>query len=300
MTVNRSESNITKQLNAIYTFFKREAQQKNIELIIQSQTKNESLILVTDEDKFVAILTNLIKNALKYTKEGSIIVGSRHNKDFVEFFVKDTGIGISADRQEAIFERFVQADIEDRDAYEGAGLGLAITKAYVTMLGGTIWLESEEGKGSTFFFTLPDNSPKTVLKPVKEPERDVDNEAKISKLNILIVEDEDFSDQLLTVVLKKIAGNIYHAKSGLHAIDVFKKHPDIDLIMMDIKMREMDGYQATKEIRKLDKDVVIIAQTAYALVGDREKALEAGCNDYLPKPIIKKNVLETISKYFTI
>ncbi len=300
MTVNRVECNITNQLKNIYTFFKRESQQKNIELILHHQVKKDLLTLITDEDKFVAILTNLIKNALKYTKEGSIVVGYRRDNGFVEFFVKDTGIGISADRHEAIFERFVQADIEDREVYEGAGLGLAITKAYVTMLGGDIWLESEKGKGSTFYFTLPDNSPNTILKPVKEQKRDMDKETKISKLNILIVEDEVFSDQLLTVVLKKIANNIYHAKSGLHAIDAFKKHPDIDLIMMDIKMREMDGYQATKEIRKLDKNVIIIAQTAYALLGDREKALEAGCNDYLPKPIIKKKVLETISKYFII
>jgi len=300
MTVSHSECNVTKQLTTLYAFFKREADHKNLELILQPQAKKELLTLVTDEDKLVAILTNLIKNAMKYTKKGSIIIGFRRLDGFVEFFVKDTGIGIPSDRQQAIFERFVQADIEDRDVYEGAGLGLAITKAYVTMLGGDLRLESEEGKGSAFYFTLPDNAPETTSQPGEEPDSVVVNEINFPKLNILIVEDEVFSDQLLTVVLKKIARNIYHAKSGLQAIELFKQHPDIDLIMMDIKMRGMDGYATTEEIRQFDKEVIIIAQTAYALVGDREKALEAGCDDYLAKPIIKKEVMKVIGKYFTV
>ncbi|RLD88714.1 MAG: hypothetical protein DRJ09_07865 [Bacteroidetes bacterium] len=298
MTVSHSKCNVTKHLAALYTFFKREAEQKNLELILQPQAKKETLTLVTDEDKLVAILTNLIKNALKYTKEGSVMIGFHRVKGFVEFFVKDTGIGIAKERQQAIFERFVQADIEDRDVYEGSGLGLAISKAYITMLGGDIRLESEEGKGSAFYFTLPDNTDEATSQPIEEPERVIINEAKFPKLNILIVEDEVFSDQLLTVSLKKITKNIYHATSGVQAIELFKQHPDIDLIMMDIKMRGMDGHKATNEIRKLDKDVVIIAQTAYALMGDKEKALAAGCNDYIAKPIIKKEVLKVISKYF--
>ena len=120
------------------------------------------------------------------------------------------------------------------------------------------------------------------------------------KEKILIVEDEVFSDQLITVILKKMAKQIYHATSGLQAVELFKQHPNIDLIMMDIKMREMDGYEATKAIRKIDKEVIIIAQTAYALVGDRTKAMEAGCDDYIAKPIIKKEVLKVIGKYFTV
>ncbi len=301
MQINRTECDIKKQLNSVYLFFKQEAQKKQIELVLQNSAKKEPLTLITDEDKFVAILTNLIKNALKYTKEGSIIFGYRKKERVFEFFVKDTGIGIAPERQDAIFERFVQADIEDREAYEGAGLGLAITEAYVNMLGGTIWLESEEGRGTVFYFTLPDNSSETKGARAKKGIKSSDSRGgSIPKLNILIAEDEVFSDQLLTVILSKNAQNLYHAKSGLQAVEIFKQHPEIDLIMMDIKMQEMDGYEAAKIIREMNEDVIIIAQTAYALVGDREKALEAGCNDYLPKPIIKDKVLETIGKYFNI
>lgn len=300
MKVNRTECDIRKQLSAVCAFFQPEAKKKNIELILQNQAMKKALTLITDEDKFVAILTNLIKNALKYTKEGSIVVGYRKIEGFIEFFVRDTGIGVAKDRQGAIFERFVQADIEDREVYEGAGLGLAIAKAYVTMLGGTISLQSEEGKGSTFFFALPDNKPETKTLLTADSRKVKVNESNLPKLNILIVEDEEFSDQLLTVVLKKITKTVYHAKSGLQSVEIFKKHPEIDLIMMDIKMREMDGYEATKMIRELNREVVIIAETAYALVGDREKALDAGCDDYIAKPIIKEKVLEVIAKYFPI
>ncbi len=299
MKVKKTSTDIRKQLISICTFFSQEAKQKNIELVLQNNAKKQPLTLITDEDKLLAILTNLIKNALKYTKEGSIIIGYRRKNKLLEFFVKDTGIGIAKDRQNAIFERFIQADIKDRDAYEGAGLGLAITKAYVNMLGGKIRVESEEGKGSTFYFTLPDDNPEKAEQGIASQTKTI-NIGSIPKLNILIAEDEPFSDQLLTVVLNKVTNNIYHVKSGLQAVEVFTKHPEIDLIMMDIKMREMDGYEAAAKIRALNKDVVIIAQTAYALAGDREKALEAGCNDYLAKPIIKSKVLEIVGKYFSL
>ncbi len=300
MKVKKTNCDIKKQLVSIHTFFSQEAKQKHLQLILQNNAKKEPLTLFTDEDKFLAIITNLIKNAIKYTKEGSIVIGYRRKDELIEFFVKDTGIGIAKDRQKAIFERFIQADIKDRDAYEGAGLGLAITKAYVDMLGGTIRVESEEGKGSTFYFTLPNDYPEKTIQAKSSYLTKTDNMDSIPKLNILIAEDEPFSDQLLTVVLNKIANKIHHVQSGLQAVEVFSKHPEIDLIMMDIKMRDMDGYKAATKIRALSKDVVIIAQTAYAMAGDREKALKAGCNDYLAKPIIKDKVLEIVGKYFSL
>lgn len=159
MEMHLSESNINEQIEYVYTFFKPEAEAKNISISINTPLPDKEVTITTDREKLYAILTNLVKNAVKYSHEGSIEIGYNIiNKDsarMIEFYIKDTGIGIPKDRQEAVFERFIQADIADRMAYQGAGLGLAITKAYVEMLGGTIYLESETGKGSTFYFTIP-------------------------------------------------------------------------------------------------------------------------------------------------
>jgi len=298
MGVNKSACNVTKQLKDIHLFFSQEAQQKNIKLDYQEPPDNKQILLQTDCEKFNAIISNLIKNALKYTKEGRILYGFVKEGKNLKFFVKDTGIGIAKDRQNAIFDRFVQADIEDRNVYEGAGLGLSIAKAYVEMLGGKIWLESEEGKGSAFFFTIPDNSPSKKTPSAVHQNDPPATKKNTPKLNILIVEDDTFSNQLLTLMLNKVAKKLFHASTGQEAIEIFKNHPEIDLIMMDIKMKEMDGYQTTKEIRKISNQVVIIAQTAYAMVGDKEKALAAGCNDYLTKPVMLKDILEKINTLF--
>jgi signal transduction histidine kinase len=161
MTLNIADSNINNQIQYIYNFFQPEAEAKKIKLSIETPLPPENVIIRTDREKVYAILTNLVKNALKYTEKGSIHFGYTYdpNQQYRElrFFVKDTGIGIPAPRQKAIFERFIQADIVDKMARQGAGLGLSISKAYVEMLGGSIWLESQENSGSTFYFTLPYN-----------------------------------------------------------------------------------------------------------------------------------------------
>jgi CheY-like chemotaxis protein len=211
--------------------------------------------------------------------------------------VKDTGIGIPKDRQEAIFERFVQADIADKMAYQGAGLGLSITKAYIEMLGGKIWVESEVGVGSTFYFTLPYKA--EPVKEVVEQEFAVSDKTDlVGKLKILIAEDDDVSEMLLDKTVKMFGKEILKAGTGVEAVEACKNNPDIDLVLMDIRMPEMGGYEAIRRIREFNNDVVIIAQTAYGLSGDREKAIEAGCNDYVAKPIKKDELIGLIQKYF--
>jgi len=155
MDVTLKESNINEQLDYIYTFFKPQVKAKGMQFRPPGLLPDEKAIVVTDREKLFAILTNLVKNAIKYSNEGTIEFGCGENGSALKFFVRDTGIGIPKDRQHAIFDRFVQADIEDRDARQGAGLGLAISKAYAEMLGGEIWVESEKGKGSSFYFTIP-------------------------------------------------------------------------------------------------------------------------------------------------
>lgn len=291
-----SECNINEQIEYLNTFFKPEAIKLNLDLSYNNPLPTKDTFVKTDREKLYAILTNLLKNAIKYTHEGSIKFGYERKGEMLEFYVKDTGIGIPEDRQEAIFERFIQADIEDRKAYEGAGLGLSITKAYVEMLGGKIWIDSVEGQGSQFYFTIPYNI-ETEKTPMVQSEKDTQKNVILKKLKILIAEDEDVADEYLTIILRKSSKEILHAKSGEDTIKLCRKNPDLDLILMDIKMPGMDGYEATREIRKFNTDVTIIAQTAYALAGDREKALAAGCDDYVSKPIKQNELLEIIGKH---
>lgn len=157
MDITLKESDVNEQLDYIYKFFNPQVKTKGMQLKPPVLLLTGKSVIVTDREKLFAILTNLVKNAIKYSNEGSVEFGCIEKQSKLEFFVRDTGIGIPRDRQHAIFERFIQADIEDRDARQGAGLGLAISKAYVEMLGGNIWVESEMDKGSVFYFTLPLN-----------------------------------------------------------------------------------------------------------------------------------------------
>ncbi|OGS69588.1 MAG: hypothetical protein A3F91_02565 [Flavobacteria bacterium RIFCSPLOWO2_12_FULL_35_11] len=314
--VNLKESNINEQIEYIYTFFKPEVEQKGMQLFFKKSLASKEAVIKTDREKLYAILTNLVKNAIKYTNEGSIEFGYHLKADSkpaeLAFFVKDTGIGIPKDRQQAIFDRFIQADISDKMAYQGAGLGLSITKAYVEMLGGKIWVESEKENlpanrqvkagGATFYFTIPYNiesEEKIVVEnvfSVDEAENHVNSES--SGLKVLIAEDDMPSEMLITIMLKMFTKEVLKVVNGVEAVEACRNNPDINLILMDIQMPEMNGYEATRQIRQFNKDVVIIAQTAFALEGDKEKAIEAGCNDYISKPILKDGLLALIQKYF--
>ena len=216
----------------------------------------------------------------------------------LQFYVKDTGIGIPKDRQDAIFERFIQADIFDKQAYQGAGLGLSIAKAYVEMLGGEIRMESEPGNGSVFYFTHPYEARSHRTAPRnKDVSGNVNTGAPV-KLKILIAEDDETSELFIETLVNKLSHEILHAESGTETIRLCRINPDIDLVLMDIRMPGMNGYETTRQIRQFNKDVIIIAQTAYALSGDREKAKEAGCNEYISKPIKKEELLGLIQKHF--
>jgi signal transduction histidine kinase/arsenate reductase-like glutaredoxin family protein len=297
MKLDIQDSNINEQIEYIYTFFKPEVEAKGMKLSLKNALSAKEAIIKTDREKLYAILTNLVKNAIKYSKEGKIELGYEKMGEEIEFFVKDTGIGISKDRMNAIFERFIQADIADKMARQGAGLGLSISKAYIEMLGGKIWVESEEGVGSCFYFTLPCKVELLIETNNQhfEPSLKID---KIRELKILIAEDDDVSEMLIAINVNEFGKEILKARTGIAAIESCRQNPDIDLVLMDIRMPEMGGYEATQQIREFNKDVIIIAQTAYGLAGDREKAIEAGCNDYIAKPIKKNELIELIQKYF--
>lgn len=301
MTLDIKDSNINEQIEYIYTFFKPEAETRMISLTYNTPLPSSEAIIQTDREKLYSILTNLVKNALKYTARGSIEFGydvaTLNDPSSIRIFVKDTGIGIPVNRQEAIFERFIQADIADKMARQGAGLGLSISKAYVEILGGNIWVESEENAGSIFYFTLPYNPQKKAeTREQHQPPSEKSNYFK--KLKILVAEDDEVSEALITKYMLVFGKEILKAGTGLEAVEITRKHPDLDLILMDIRMPEMTGYEATQQIRQFNKKVVIIAQTAHGLAGDREKSIISGCNDYIKKPIDRNELRTLIEKYF--
>jgi len=298
MEIHIKESNINEQIDFIHAFFKPEMDRKGIQFFSKKSLPLKEAAINTDCEKIYAILTNLVKNAIKCSKEGIIEFGYQKKDETLEFYVKDTGIGIPKHRQEAIFERFIQAEINDKKVFQGAGLGLSIAKAYVEMLGGKIWVESEEGIGSTFYFTLPYNAEPEEMKVVGNIVSAEDKKNEIKNLKVLIVEDDETSEMLLSITAKEFSKEVIKARTGNEAIEICRTNPDLDLILMDIQMPDLNGYEATRQIRQFNKDVVIIAQTAYGLSGDREKAIEAGCNDYISKPINKDELLSLIQKYF--
>jgi signal transduction histidine kinase/CheY-like chemotaxis protein len=291
-----SKTILNDQIDYLYSFFKPEADRKGMTLVPYKNANEKASVIETDSEKLVAILTNLIKNAIKYSEGTTIVYGYSIRNGFVDLFVKDDGIGIPEYLQKAIFERFVKADSSDFKVIEGAGLGLTISKAYVEQLGGEIWIESQPEKGSTFFFRIP-VSQKQETKESYSESKTPEKETEAKQLKVLIAEDEKTSDLLMTYNLEGYCKEIIHARNGKEAVEILKSQPDIDLVMMDIRMPEMNGYEATKRIRKFNKDVIIIAQTAYGYSDDREKALASGCNDYISKPIKKEKLIELVKTY---
>ncbi len=294
VTLHFSTINLNGELGDLYADFNHEARSKNLTLTFYSDLPDHKANIYTDREKLSAILFHLIKNAIKYTLNGTITFGYRKKDEWLEFYVEDHGVGIPAERQQAVFDKFTQADIEDKNALEGSGLGLTVAKAYVEMLGGTIWMKSVENKGSTFYFTIPFKTSGEAV----DSGQNLRHPVPARKPKILIAEDEPYTKDYLTIILQNMCSEILYADNGLDAVNACRENQDIDLVLMDIKMPQMNGYEATREIRKFNKDVVIIAQTAYAMSGDRQKALEAGCNDYISKPINRDALVTMIEEKF--
>lgn len=259
----------------------------------------ETLLLNTDPSKLKQILINLLKNALKFTHKGKISYGYDidvvNHKSVLKFFVKDTGIGIPDHVSDTIFDSFMQLEDTDSRLYEGTGIGLSIAKKLVDLLGGDIWYESTEGKGSTFYFTLPYDGQYLTAKTDEVAELSYQNNLKDQ--TILIVEDDEESRELLEIILTMEKANCISTKHGAEAIDLCNNNPAISIVLMDINLPFMNGYDATAEIKKTRPGLPVIAQTALTLSGDQEKAHEAGCDDYIPKPFTKEKLLKTILKH---
>lgn len=292
--IKKENTNIPSLIHELIIFFRPEADKKGIYLRAENQLPENQSLIITDKTKVAQIITNLIKNALKFTPRNGIVeAGCRLNDEHnILVYVKDTGMGIREDLQGKIFERFRQG--EGADLHEGVGLGLAISKAYAEMLEGNIGLESDPGKGSFFYFTLPLTSGVELPLRKEDPSRYFE---AVPDQCILVAEDDDISYTLLKETLRRANIITCRAESGEAAIELVKQKDNISLILMDLKLPVISGIDATREIKKLKPELPIIAQSAYISQSDIKKALDAGCDDYITKPIDIRVLLNKIAKH---
>jgi signal transduction histidine kinase/ActR/RegA family two-component response regulator len=293
--VQKHETALNSLMDSLYALYMPQAQNKGLKIFYEKGLDEPGDKLTTDGDKLKQVLANLINNAVKYTHEGEIVFGYKREKEVLHFYVGDTGIGISPELQEKIFERFRQAELGVTREYEGAGLGLSISRAYVEMLGGEMWVVSTPGHGSVFHFTLPFHP---MESSESDPAKTVKNkQAKFPEdITLLVAEDDETSYALLREIMENTGITLYRAKNGEEVIEELEEHPEVDLVLMDVKMPVMDGYRATQAIKDSRPTLPVIAQTAYASEEDRQKALNAGCDAYLAKPVNADELMRWIQK----
>lgn len=302
MNIHLQETNINQLLRDLSIFFTPEARTKGLNLALVSAVFEDESLILTDRTKLTQILTNLIKNAIKFTNSGSIEFGctsisledAGQASEIFRFYVRDTGTGITPDQAELIFERFRQGSFSLSRDYEGAGLGLSISKAFVEMLGGKIWVESEFGKGSVFYFDIPK---KKIVNSESDSVESPAAESLSQNVKLLIVEDDETSLIFLRTIMELENIHIYEANNGVEAIEMVKIHPDIELVLMDMKLPMMDGFESTRRIKEIRPELPVVAQTAYAFLEDQQKAFDAGCIDFISKPVKRKALVDKIFKY---
>jgi len=295
ISINKNPFSVNKLMKEVFHLFEAEAKKKNISFQTHLFFKDEESVLLSDENKINQVLVNLIGNAFKFTRNGSINFGYKISGNDLLFWVADTGRGIAPEHQERIFERFYQADMSISRDFEGAGLGLPISKGLIELLGGKIWLESKVGKGTTVYFTIP----YITSDKYKNWQSANDNAVTFSlhkkKPVILIVEDDETSALYIKTVLLKENYEVLRVTTGKEAIETCLHHPEIALVLMDIKLPGMNGLDATKKIKALRPSLPVIIQTAHAFTIDRQEAFRAGCDDFIIKPITKNNLLKKIA-----
>lgn len=298
MKVYETDCNLVTLIDDLYLMYTKELVKANkassVQLIKKIELDEHELTILTDEFRLRQVLMNLLNNAVKFTHEGYISFGiSREEPDMLKFSIADSGIGISDELAEVIFKPFRQVEHNHTRIYGGTGLGLSISKGLVKLLGGRIWLESKPESGSVFYFTIPHRKPAsqdTFVKASHIDKKSIQGEGK----TVLIVEDDDLNFAFLQEILAFTNMRIMQAKDGLEAVDKAVKH-NPNLIIMDIRLPRLNGMEATRMIRERGIQVPIIAQTAYAMAEDKNKCLDAGCDDYISKPINRDVLLKKIA-----
>lgn len=301
LPINMETCNLSSLFSELTIFYKEQQKSINkqhIKFMLQAQGNASNIEIITDKVKLKQIFINLISNAFKFTDTGTIKGGCRFDANQnLRFYVSDTGIGIPLDKQNMIFERFSQLKQGMNKAIGGTGLGLPIVKGLVNLLGGEILLESEPGKGSTFTFTIPykitqPNSQKDTV--IIQP-----STYHFNDKTILVVEDDLYNAEYLKEILTATGVRILQTEYGKQAVEIALAQ-SIDIVLMDIHLPDMDGYEATHQIRQQKPRLIIIAQTAYASFDEKQKAMDAGCSDYISKPTKQDLLLSMIQKQLSL
>lgn len=298
ISLTLSEFSLNSLIEEVYQLFTLEEKvlTKQIEIRQYHDFEKGYDIITSDRTRLKQVLINLLSNACKFTNKGFVEIGYISLDNEILFYVKDTGIGLTPEQQDYIFERFMQVNLNHNSKQEGTGLGLAISKAYVKLFEGDIWVDSIPGHGSIFCFNLPKyNNGNSILKQQINPE--IKMNLEWTDKVILLAEDVAMNYLLIKSALKKTGVNLIWVQNGREAVDYCKNNKNIDLILMDMRMPILDGFEAVLEIREFNTEIPIIAQTSYAMDGDRDKCLAYGCNDYISKPFIVKDFIDLIGIY---
>ncbi|MDP2069842.1 MAG: PAS domain S-box protein [Lutibacter sp.] len=295
-TLNLESINLNKMFDELMTFYKPIAKESNIQLICEKGLENFKSSVETDKTKLNQVLTNLLSNAFKFTDTGSITFGYELIEDNLQFYVKDTGIGVEANLQNKIFDRFSQGNLDLSKQHKGTGLGLAITKKIVELFNGEIWLNSSN-QGTSIYFTTPYNKAKAPIISTFIEEQKTIIQVKNNAITILVAEDEEYNMMYISELFSSTNFKIIEAVNGKKALELVQSHPEIQLVLMDIKMPVMDGNEAMKEIKKLRPSLPVIALSAFAMETDKANALALGFDAYLTKPLDRKLLFELIDKF---
>jgi CheY-like chemotaxis protein/nitrogen-specific signal transduction histidine kinase len=293
--IKKAPVSINEILRELKEFFLQKADEKNIKLICEKTLSDDLSVINTDQTKVQQILTNFISNAIKFTQKGSVSFGYTLKNNLLEFYVKDTGIGIDEKFHQEIFERFRQVNMEYTKETIGNGLGLSISKRLVELLGGEIWLTSEPNTGSIFYFTLPYQP--AILDTKEKKITQNTYHAMDKKMTILIAEDEEYNRIFIEEILQSDNRTILAAENGVEAIEIAQNHPEIKFILMDIKMPIISGIEALNTIKKFNKTVPIIALTAFSMESDKIHLMNQGFDDYIAKPIVKSDLMRIMEKF---
>jgi PAS domain S-box-containing protein len=299
LKLTSAECNINELLNELELDFTSELERhrkSNILLHIQKGFNAPEFRIYTDPVRLRQVLSNLIGNAIKFTDEGFIEIGYRIESGELLFYVRDSGVGISPEHQKLIFERFGQVKTQESRNLEGTGLGLTISKNLVELLGGKIWVDSYPGEGSTFCFTLPLSGVISSAKQSEKTEMPV-QKIDLTGVTILVVEDVDTNYFYISALLERLKAKVIRALNGRRAVEMCRSDPSIMIVLMDIDLPIMDGCDATRAIKQFRPELPVVAQTALAMSGEKERCIEAGCDEYLAKPIRKDDIIRVISKF---
>ncbi|MEI8048348.1 MAG: response regulator [Bacteroidota bacterium] len=291
--VRHDHFTVSEILSVLESQYLHDFANKNLQFTVEIPSMLGLLVLNSDRLLLNKILRHLLDNALKFTQKGSVLLSVSHTGQSLTFGIKDTGIGISEKVIPSIFDHFTQEDTSNTRNYEGSGLGLSITKGLAELLGGSISAESVKGEGSTFLFAIPH----ILSEPWAEKAETISPISMTEQKPVVLIVDDEYSGTLFLKSTLQNTFDLLFAKNGEEAVELCKSNPGIKLVLMDMKLPEMNGYIATRKIKEFRNDLPVVAVTAYAMAGDRKKCLDAGCDEYLSKPLSKNELFPVLKKF---